>query len=206
LREVGKILGNYSGDKEFFLLDFQSFVDFNNEGHDFFHDGSDFMDYKHVKHFQEEFRVNFGIERHFFEEFEDFDEKSVGKIESFLVEFILRDFHVFDALVDDLFVHDVGGNFVDKRGELFSNRLMIDDREVIDFIEGERSVGCVLDGWDIFDDGGVFGLLGESGFDVFLNEMGWFFLWILGFGGLDNGVEHEALGGLFVAETVDGGE
>jgi hypothetical protein len=52
-----------------------------------------------------------------------------------------------------LFVHDVGGNFVDKRGELFGNRLMIDDRELVDLIEGERSIGCVLDGWDIFDDG-----------------------------------------------------
>ncbi len=153
MREVGKILGNDSGDKEFFLLDFQPFVNFNNEGHDFFHDGSDFMDYKNVKHFQEEFRIDFGIKRHFFEEFEDFDEVSVGKIESFLVELVLRDFHVFDALIDDLFVHDVGGNFVDKRGELFGNRLMIDDWELVDFIEGERSVGRVLDGRDIFDDG-----------------------------------------------------
>jgi GGDEF domain-containing protein len=95
------------------------------------------MYHKHIEHFQKEFRVNFDISGHFLEQLEDLNQESVPKIKSFLVELILRDLHVFHALINDIFVHDVGDNFVNERSEFLSNRLMIDDWEFVDFIKGE---------------------------------------------------------------------
>ncbi len=59
LREVGKVFCKDSWNEKFFLLDFKSFVGFNNKSHDLFHDWSNLIYNKYVKHLQKEFGVNF---------------------------------------------------------------------------------------------------------------------------------------------------